>query len=858
MDTDQQQPARPVISSPLASPVGESDAFYAQPIHAAAQLPFAATMRRTSATDLANQKMDDLLTLKNISGKKTKSAYPTDSTHCNAGAETTLSNRSQASGSRLSTEVTLGKRSMTYSCSTENSRSRSKISFPGPLKFSIEDFAGIEQLCQNGGSSTAGLAALVQKCSNESNISLSLIWSNLTTNYVSTTEKYCTPSSVCTEWYCSCDRNVRYEYASKNVLGVLVITQSDKSSFFVPLCECAGSPATSRQSDHIILPLNCQTSEADRWDAVQEILKTESVTKVIFNAQLFLLPFIYRRITFGDSYPDAASILCNAFDPKVAAYVCNTSVTESELELCALRQHISCDLSSLMLEEEKQAYALSRSMGSISKVLLTALTHAKVTVALQKSLIPIMTTSGLSRVFSDIEMPLVSVLACMEGIGVMYDEDLRASLQRQLSSRILNIEREIFECCGRSFNVASPEQVSMILFDHLKLPISGCSSTPKGRHHSTSEEDLNKLIALHPSVGKIIAFRHLSKILTTYLEGYKQFVCREQSEKRAAPFTFTGTAGASTHSAPSSFVVHANWNQTVVRTGRLSCSKPNLQNIPNTQTIAGEEINMRSIICAAEGHVLIAADYSQIEMRMLAHLSGDPQLSSLFHSGGDVYKLLASQIFKKPLSRVSAPDRERAKTICLGVIYGMGPAAAAAKLHIEVSEARDILNKFMSAFPVVRGWLNDVKVRAKHDGFVSTMIGRRRNLPDLNSADQNKRQYAERQAVNSVIQGSASDLIKSAMLILDRIQFHGLPPRCHIAVDTLPVSVHCIMKARLVMQIHDELIYEVAFEHAENFTAMLASAMVQEVSKHLGLNVPLQVNIYTGRNWGALQASDSI
>eukprot|EP01034_Spumella_vulgaris_P025702 gene25702-32189_t len=290
----------------------------------------------------------------------------------------------------------------------------------------------------------------------------------------------------------------------------------------------------------------------------------------------------------------------------------------------------------------------------------------------------------------------------------------------------------------------------------------------------------------------------------------------------------------------------AQYGVQLVRTGRLSCSRPNLQNIPNKQSVGGIEINMREMIRAEEGFTFISADYSQIEMRLLAHLCGDPALTALFRQDQDVYRQLAGRILNRPSEKVTAEERNKAKVICLGVLYGMGPTATAAKLNIEVSAAQAITNSFFGCFRGMKAWISSVKSQARKWGYIRTLLGRRRYLPDITSDDAQKSAQAERQAVNSVIQGTASDIIKYAMVHIDKQLSLHWREMCCGQISDIPVP-------RLVMQIHDELIFTVSTADSlvvNKFVTLLHKAMNTDTMNLLRLSVPLLVNVQQGDSWG--------
>eukprot|EP01031_Cornospumella_fuschlensis_P038285 gene38285-46522_t len=425
----------------------------------------------------------------------------------------------------------------------------------------------------------------------------------------------------------------------------------------------------------------------------------------------------------------------------------------------------------------------------------------------------------------------------MEYFGVLIDTQRMPQIAAQAQEALKTLEKSIHDLAGVKFNVSSPEQLSKVLFDTMQLQAeasdgsdavdgdaSKSNATEKKKHLSTSEEELVKLKDKHPIIALILDYRALSKILHTYLEGM--------------------TSSVSQLVPPS---VHPIWNQTSVRTGRLSCAKPNMQNIPNAQQVLGNAYNIRSLFYPRPGYVFVCADYSQIEIRVLAHLTQDPTLLGLFRQEGDIYNQLASRIFRKPEREIGSEERSKAKVICLGVLYGMGPYAIAAKLKMDVATAAKITQSFFNNFANVKVWITRIKSQTKQYELVKTLLGRIRLLPDINSADKSSAAAAERQAVNSIIQGTAADMIKLAMILsvemvatLDKIEDDGDDAR----------------NARLVMQIHDELIFEVPDEpsYLAQFISRLKLVMEEDVVKRLSLSVPLVTNVSVGQRWGEVQA----
>ncbi|CAM9230242.1 unnamed protein product [Choristocarpus tenellus] len=446
-------------------------------------------------------------------------------------------------------------------------------------------------------------------------------------------------------------------------------------------------------------------------------------------------------------------------------------------------------------------------------------------------------------------MPVVPVLASMEVNGIIFIPERVSRFSEALGQHLDSLRREAHASVGgRDFNLASPEQVADALFGRLGLPAPPIRSGSK--HASTSEEVLEGLREMHPAVASIIEFRSVNKLKTTYVD---------KLVARAIGAPLTDSALPPSQGALTA-VIHALWHQTSVRTGRLSCSRPNLQQIPKSSDplSACAGVNIREAFVASRGFTLMAADYSQIEarrpcMRVLAHACGDPRLLSLFGSEeettggqggrkGDIYRLLAAQVLGKAELDVSPAERTRAKTVCLGIIYGMGTPQVARKLGIKEGQASDLVRSFLEAFPGIDNYIRVTKRFAREKGYVKTLTGRRRHLPEINSKNTTLRAQAERQAVNSIVQGTAADIIKAAMVLVTR----GLDIWRGEGCGDCP---------RLLMQIHDELVFEcpACEEDLERLKNLLHACMEQKVPTSLGIRCPLAVNMLVGMSWGTMR-----
>ena len=428
-----------------------------------------------------------------------------------------------------------------------------------------------------------------------------------------------------------------------------------------------------------------------------------------------------------------------------------------------------------------------------------AVEDADITFQLKKILEKQLKENQLEEVFYQLEIPLVKVLAQMEINGVKINTEALNEIAERMSREILILEKDIYELCGIEFNIASPKQLGEVLFDHLKLDSK--AKKTKTKQYSTGEEILSKLVDKHPVVEKILEFRSLKKLLSTYVEALPDLI------------------------HPTSGFIHTNYNQAVTATGRLSSNHPNLQNIP-IRDERGREIRA-AFIPANTDRLYLAADYSQIELRLMAHLSQDKQMIEAFQSNQDIHSATAANIFKKPVNQVTKEERRKAKTANFGIIYGISAFGLAERLSISRKEAKELIDGYFESFPRVKEYMDECIKNAREKGYVSTLFGRIRKLSDINSRNAMVRGFAERNAINAPIQGSAADLIKLAM-----IQLHS-----RLMEEKLD--------AKLVLQVHDELVVDVHKEHVDKLRSMLVETM-ENIMK---LSVPLVVDTGTGNNW---------
>ena len=611
-----------------------------------------------------------------------------------------------------------------------------------PTLFSIADFVGIEKFCRNAGASEEGLRVILNKIQACDTISFSVLWKCLTTNHTPLTVKYCSQINTCTHWNCTCDRHIRGNYVANNIIGIVIQIPSDSNVvYFLPLVPCMDSPHTTSSTtgtgststttslsggdySNISLPLQCGTSLALRINMLQQILSLPNTTKVLYNAQVALIPILQliqqqeqhqqqqnHNISINTTTNEyrghkfVLDCISGISDPRIAAYLLNSDTTEAQLELDSLFQQYpaaassgssnancsrkqdgslsawdnssssrSSNNSSRVEDTQQQKPPSSSSidtstLGRVARVIYRLHTELYTIMSLNSVLHIELTKTNMLSIYKDIEIPVTCLLAQMESTGVVVNRIFLEKLREKLIQAIHETEMSIFNTVGGIvFNIASPEQVAKVLYDTLSLPIPSQTSK-KGKHQSTSEEDLMRIRTAHPVVDLILHYRALSKVLTTYIDGINPFVVRETRVLHSllhSPSTSSSTNNAnnSTSIIPTSsststtdtttlsmyqqssdntnqqttppstttthttnnayniimqtahnnaiksseekhlqYRIHANWQQTIVRTGRLSCTKPNLQNIPNAQSIAGIEINLRSAFQASAGLV---------------------------------------------------------------------------------------------------------------------------------------------------------------------------------------------------------------------------------------------------------------
>jgi DNA polymerase-1 len=526
---------------------------------------------------------------------------------------------------------------------------------------------------------------------------------------------------------------------------------------------------------------------SEALELLRPVLESEQPAKVGHNIKYDLSVFAMHGIALGGIRHDSM----------LESYVLDSTSSRHDMDSLA-EQRLGRKTIHYEDVTGKGARQISFSQVAIDVATSYAAEDAEVTLALHKNMWPVLqSTAGLREVYEQLEMPLVPVLSRMERRGVKVDAQMLRQQGHQLAQRMAELEEQAYTVAGQRFNIGSPKQIREILFDKMQLPVTEKTGTGQP---STAESVLQDLADEYELPRLILDHRALSKLKSTYTDKLPQQI-NEQTGR-----------------------VHTSYHQAVAATGRLSSSDPNLQNIP-IRTAEGRRI--RQAFVAGPGNVLVAADYSQIELRIMAHLSGDARLLQAFAAGEDVHRMTAAEVFNVALDAVTAEQRRAAKAINFGLIYGMSPFGLARQLGIERSAARDYVDLYFQRYPAVREFMDRIRREAHDRGYVETVFRRRLYLPDINARDNARRQAAERTAINAPMQGTAADIIKRAMIAMDAMLPHRIPG------------------AHMIMQVHDELVFEVPEADAEALRAVAAEVM----SGAARLSVPLAVDTGQGKNW---------
>ena len=500
-------------------------------------------------------------------------------------------------------------------------------------------------------------------------------------------------------------------------------------------------------------------------------------------------------LNWGELGEDYNRLLRLVFSPEVK----KTAHGVKDLMGLALAEGLGTE--GFVFDTELAAYVLDPTesgydLGKLTKRYLGAeLPEARAALELMAPMRTKLAENGAEKLYFDIELPLCQVLAEMERAGFLVDRKALADFGESLTAGIDALQRGIWELAGHEFNINSPKQLGEVLFDELMLPAGKKTKTG----WSTNADILEKLIGKHPIIGDILEYRMLTKLKSTYADGLLKVI---------------STDGR----------IHTNFRMTVTATGRLSSTEPNLQNIPVRRELGAQ---IRRMFVAAPGCVLVDADYSQIELRLLAHISGDETMQNAFKSGEDIHAVTASQVFGLPLSEVTPAQRSSAKAVNFGIVYGISAFSLAQDIKVSPAEARAYIDAYMQKYHGVREYMDRVIAEAKERGYVETLFGRRRPVPELKASNFNTRSFGERVARNMPIQGTAADIIKLAMVnVRRRLRAEGL-------------------EARLILQVHDELIAECPEREAERVAALLEEEMERAVT----LSVPLTAEAHSGHSW---------
>ncbi|NLZ94621.1 MAG: DNA polymerase I [Bacteroidales bacterium] len=552
--------------------------------------------------------------------------------------------------------------------------------------------------------------------------------------------------------------------------------------------EIVGISFSYKEGQAFYVPLSHIKEEAtERLNLLKPFLEDESIEKIGQNIKYDIL--MVRNYDVNVQGP--------LFDTMIAHYLINPE-TRHNMDYLAdtYLKYKTVPIEELIGPKGKnQGNMRDVDVATASKY---ACEDADITLRLKHLLEKEIKENKLDKLFYEIECPLIYVLADMEWTGARLDLDELKVLSKDLTEDLKGLESEIIEMAGMEYNVNSPKQTGEVLFDHMK--ITDKAKKTKTGQYSTSEGELEKLRNKHPIIAKILEYRGLRKLLNTYIDAFPLLI------------------------NPRSNKIHTSFNQTVAATGRLSSTNPNLQNIP-IRTERGRA--MRKVFIPDDGNTFLSADYSQIELRIMAHLSKDEQMTEAFNNDLDIHSATAAKIYKVALEEVTSDMRDKAKTANFGIIYGISVFGLSQRLDIPRSEAKQLIDGYFETYPDVAKYMESIKEKARGDGYVETVLGRKRFLPDINSRNGIVRGYAERNAINAPIQGSAADIIKVAMIrIFRRFEEEQL-------------------KSKMILQVHDELNFDVPMDELE----VAKKIVMEEMENAYELSVPLKTDCGNGENW---------
>lgn len=552
--------------------------------------------------------------------------------------------------------------------------------------------------------------------------------------------------------------------------------------------ELVGISLSYTENEAYYIPIPSERAKAQKIvDKLKPLLENEQIGKIGQNMK-------YDMLVLGNY---GAEIKGPLFDTMIAHYVLQPELRHNMDYLAEIYlQYKTIHIEELIGPKGKN----QKNMRDLSpmQIYKYACEDADVTLKLKKILEQELKENNQYELFSEIEMPLMPVLAYMERNGVRIDTEALKNTSAHFTARMEQIEKEIHELAGTAFNISSPKQVGEILFE--KLKITDKAKKTKTGQYTTSEEVLESLRHKHPIVEKILDYRGLKKLLSTYIDALPQLIHPETGK------------------------IHTSFNQTVTATGRLSSSNPNLQNIP-IRSEDGKEI--RKAFIPEEGCEFFSADYSQIELRIMAHLSNDPHMIAAFCEGKDIHVATAAKIYKEDLESVTREQRSKAKTANFGIIYGISVFGLAERLNVDRKEAKELIDGYFENYPHVKEYMDQSIVAAREKGYIETIFKRKRFLPDINSRNAVVRGYAERNAINAPIQGSAADIIKVAMIrIFNRFRQEGI-------------------RSKMILQVHDELNFSVLPDEKEKVQHII----IEEMENAYKMKVPLQADCGWGKNW---------